>query len=192
MKIAFVGAQCSGKTTALFYVFSKLKTENVNNINVIMETARMCPYPINKEADFRSQLWMLTEQMRQEADLTVKWQTILSDRSVIDPYIYYSYLAHLGKVENQKTVSYLKTVAENWIKLYPYKAFLFFKPLLIIEDPNRPLDFSYQKTIDELFCEYFNKKKTRNIYVVDQKQKTERQEYVLKIVKELIKNEEST
>lgn len=192
MKIAFIGAQSGGKTSTLYYVMSELKLVR-NDVAAIEEFARKCPYQINKAGDFRSQLWLLTQQMVAEADLTLKWKHVISDRSVIDPLMYFQYIYDhtLGDEKdaalNQKIV--LRKIIEYWTLYFPYDAYFFFEPLPMHGDADRPNDEAYQKEINQNFEGYCWGKMP--VYRVNQPNKVERRKYVLEKILELIANEES-
>jgi hypothetical protein len=124
LKIAFVGAQCSAKTTTLLHVMAQLKLEGYNDVAMHQELARSCPYPINTAGTIQSQTWMLLQQILAEQQLQAKYSLVLSDRSAVDPFIYASYLSNKGHLD-QKEVDFLGDTLDAWVTLAPYTAILF-------------------------------------------------------------------
>jgi broad-specificity NMP kinase len=54
--IAVSGAHGTGKTTKMYQLAYKHKIQYPGEIGIINEQVRLCPFPINQEADFKSQL----------------------------------------------------------------------------------------------------------------------------------------
>lgn len=186
IKIAFVGSHSSRKTTTLMHVYSQLKIENNTNTAILMELARECPYPINKEATFKTQLWILLNQILSEQRLEEKWTNILTDRSVVDPIIYYRYLTMQNILTFQEIINlrFLHNTHNDWLHSHPYTAYFLFYPMPIKSDTDRPADENFQKDIHELFETYFWGKS--DVFRVNQATTEERCAYVLQKVKELI------
>jgi hypothetical protein len=187
-KIAFVGAQSSRKTTTLMYVYSQLKIEGNSDTTILMELARDCPYPINKDGTFKTQLWMLLNQILAEQRLEEKWANVLTDRSVVDPVVYYLYLmAQKGTFTAQEKadLNFLRSIRDGWLDSHPYTTYFLFTPMPINADADRPADSKFQTDVHEFFEAYFWGKP--NIIVVDQPTTEERCKFVLQKVKELIK-----
>lgn len=86
-RIAIVGTQSTGKSTLVNKVL-----EEMPNINTVVEVARDCPYPLNEETNFKSQEWILREQIRREMQHPLN-EITLCDRSVYDQaaYVFYAY-----------------------------------------------------------------------------------------------------
>jgi len=86
--IAHIGTHGTGKTTAVFEHAAQIKkTANVN-LGVIFETVRSCPFPINRDASYESQLWIFNEQIKREIEACSKYDLVLTDRSVYDVMAY--------------------------------------------------------------------------------------------------------
>jgi hypothetical protein len=183
MKIAFVGAQCSGKTSTLLYVMSELKAAGCNDVTMIQELARSCPYPINQSGTFDSQIWMMLTQILTEQQLQHKWRVVLSDRSVIDPFIYSSYLANGGYID-KSALDFLADVMDAWIKHAPYDAIFLFEPFPIKADVDRPADADFQSEINRRFHIFLHK--NPSVIPVAQPDKFSRREFVLMKIKELM------
>lgn len=89
MKIALVGTHCAGKTTTLLASGAAAKIHGqLDNVTVLQETARGCPYAINTEGTFETSVWILFHQILAELEAHRKWKHIITDRSVYDEIIY--------------------------------------------------------------------------------------------------------
>lgn len=185
MKIAFVGAHCTGKTTAVWYVGSTLKQNGYNSVEILPELARICPYPINEQAKFATNLWLIFEQIKMEHMLAThtshaKETIILSDRSVYDSVAY-------ANAMSREKAPLLATVAKAWAKVEPYDLLLFF-PISwdLIADGKRSTDVEWQRKVDdELKSILFGTKE--NIKVVQGKNHVERCDKAYKIVHSFLK-----
>lgn len=187
MKIAFVGAQCSGKTSTLLYVMSELKASGRNDVAMIQELARSCPYPINQSGTIQSQMWMLLNQILVEQQLTRKYEVVVSDRSVIDPFIYSTYLSNKGHID-KKQVKLIESIMDEWLKVEPYTAIFLFDPFPIKADVDRPHDEEFQSEINRYFNLFFGIfHEEIDVIYVTQPDKIIRREFVLEKVLELIK-----
>ena len=89
MKIAFTGTHGTGKTTAVYDLASQLKKEHPDkSVGIIMEIARHCPLPINKNATRKSQIWMFTHQVQLEISYQISYDIVICDRSIFDVIAY--------------------------------------------------------------------------------------------------------
>ncbi|MBU0530224.1 MAG: ATP-binding protein [Nanoarchaeota archaeon] len=86
MKMGIIGTHFTGKTELAEELYTFLK-QHGKDVVLIKETARRCPLPLNKDATFEAQTWVLAEQIKQEIEST-KHEITISDRSVIDNYAY--------------------------------------------------------------------------------------------------------
>ena len=81
------------------------------NVSCVLDSARDCPMPINKEATVESQFWILFEQIQKELEKKNKNPDILfCDRSVIDAQVYTE--ATVGSFD------IVDDVVEDWIDSY--------------------------------------------------------------------------
>lgn len=189
-KIALVGAQSSGKTTALHYVFTQLKLEGYSNVAIMDEPAQDCPYPINKDADFKTQMWILLSTILQEQKLCAKWDVVITDRSVIDGLMYFRYIIdHCNPADRERLVAEyttLKTIADAWIERAPYTMIYFLEPLPIYGDADRPNDAVFQKEVFQIFETYFWGRRCITIRETD---KSKRSEGILRSIKQVVEGE---
>ena len=153
MKIAFVGSHSCGKTTAAHYTVSYLKQHGFNNVMFGPEIARRCPYPIGEHADFRTQAWILCNQIEQEIELESKADIVILDRSVLDVEVYSHYLFSRQKLK-LKEMEWILTVANKWMRTKPYDAILFMTPLELVSDWARGENVDFQLKVNRLFESY--------------------------------------
>lgn len=90
MKIAYTGTHGTGKTTS---VFTSAKTVKLNypskSINVFHDNAARAPKGLyNKKGTKESQLWIFTNQMKTEIELTNIYDIVICDRTVFDSIAY--------------------------------------------------------------------------------------------------------
>jgi len=143
MRIGISGAQGVGKTTLinrLHLADHEIKTEIVRSLNL----------PINKKGTFESQLQIMTAH-----GLVVQDKNILSDRSIVDSFVYglWSYLnGHFTKEQFDVMEAYFKAILP-WYDVHVYIPPQF--PLQ--EDGVRDTDGIYQQEIHRLFKRVFHK-----------------------------------
>ncbi|MFA5306858.1 MAG: AAA family ATPase [Candidatus Babeliales bacterium] len=190
MKFALVGAHSSGKTTCLWNVGAELKKRGVKDFTLVQEVARSCPYPLNEGATFETDLWILLKQVESEMDAHRLWKHVICDRSVYDEMVYYKATVPRGKSgvnEYFSKIHFLRGIIDNWASLYPYDIIFLFRPLQLVDDPQRSKDIGWQYKIDSLFEDELIG--LPNVIEVNQSNREERSEFVLAKIMERIKNE---
>jgi len=85
-KIAIIGTHFVGKTSLV-----KRLSKKLNNVFVIDEVVRSCPYPVNEMATLEAQEWVLNEQIKREMEAASP--LIITDRGLIDNFAYWSRVA---------------------------------------------------------------------------------------------------
>lgn len=85
--IAFSSTHGTGKSSLAYMTAAKMKLKGLNVI-VLDELARKCPFPINKDADERTQIWIMLRQALEEIELIDKVDYLIVDRSIYDGYFY--------------------------------------------------------------------------------------------------------
>ena len=154
----FLHADCTvlkncGKTTIVYGIATFLKKLG-KNVAVINELARECPFPINQEADDRTQSWIANKQLTKEFEKMDRYDYLVVDRSVLDPICYSLFL---GKPE---WVSLLQTdylVAH--VKTY-YKKLYLLDPVLFdwnIKDGIRDTDTVFRNGVHDQMLNLFEK-----------------------------------
>lgn len=151
MKIALIGTHGIGKTTIVYELAAALKKKG-ENVGILSEVVRDCPFPVNESATSDAQKWILFTQIARELELENRYKIILCDRSILDDYAYFFNKFGEDKVLEHLISEYLKTY--NFLFKVPVRNFL-------IEDGFRSVDFNFQKEIDEKvnhLLEKFNQK----------------------------------
>ena len=87
-RIAFIGAQGTGKSSLAHETVYRLKTNNIDT-EFLGEVARQCPFPINEETTRKGQEWIIYNQYLQELEMSQRCDLLICDRSVLDGYVYY-------------------------------------------------------------------------------------------------------
>ena len=88
-KLAFSGSHGTGKSTSVFKLAHELKFEFPSNtVGILMENAKHSPFKINKETTSESQIWIYSNQLQQELYLSVNYDFLVTDRTIIDAIAY--------------------------------------------------------------------------------------------------------
>ncbi len=148
MKIAFIGSHGVGKTTLCYDVAGRLKRQD-RVVDLVMEVARRCPLPINRDTTLTAQAWILHTQIADEIAAAAGGGIVICDRSVLDNYAYLVYQAGRRPAYD--------TLVRDWLQTYDH---LFKVP--IVDPPTfdgkRDLSEGFQRdidrTIDDLAAEF--------------------------------------
>jgi nicotinamide riboside kinase len=148
MKIAFVGTHGVGKTILCVDVFAFLRKNNFT-VMPLLEVARYCPLPINENTTLEAQLWIIHKQIAFEIREASQCDILITDRSVLDNYAYL-----VNRFGEQK---YLHSMLKNWMNTYDYCFRVPITERKIQNDKFRSLSKAFQKKIDKLVVELFDK-----------------------------------
>jgi nicotinamide riboside kinase len=140
MKIAFIGAHATGKTTLAYEIATSLKKRNFN-VDVLGEVSRDCPFPINENTTIKAQSWILFTQYLKEIEKEDKCDYLVCDRSVLDNYAYY--VRKFGRSEE------MEPFILNHMKSYGYLFKVPIREEYLTKDGIRSIDKKFQKEIDE-------------------------------------------
>lgn len=88
MKILVNGAFSTGKTAFANSVCTFLLARGVSYCS-LDETARHCPFPLNKEQSFSGTQWLLHEQISREIAAQLRSHVVVIDRGVPDVLAHY-------------------------------------------------------------------------------------------------------
>jgi nicotinamide riboside kinase len=148
MKIAFTGAQSTGKTTLLQAVKSneefRYKYEFIDEI-----TRRMVKkgLKINEAGGNTTQLLIMNEHIK-----NLLYQNVIMDRCVLDGVVYTDWLHWEGKVQTW-VWEYAKNVFDHYVNRYDVIFYL--KPEFdIVDDGVRSVDISFRDEIVQRFERY--------------------------------------
>lgn len=149
LKICVVGSHGSGKTTLTYYMAAYYKSLG-KNVKIIQETARSCPCGINEKMSLNSAIWIHNSHVNKELEAIARdFDTIISDRSAIDPLIYAS---HYRLDDHYLEV--MRDLATSWMKTYDH--IFFIRPDAPVHaDGMRSTDEEFRASIDQLFVDYF-------------------------------------
>ena len=149
--IAFTGAHGTGKTTAVYECAALLKKSSRTEIGLITEVARDCPLPVygkrrSVQDFFAAQMWMFVTQMKREIEMADRFETIVSDRTVVDVAAYSLFLGYEDLAADQLAL------ARNHIAVYDriilIKAGC--RPEYLAEDGFRGVDVKEQAEVEAL------------------------------------------
>ena len=145
--IAISGTQGTGKSYTAYKLCTYLRKLG-NNVVVLDELARECPFPINENATDETQIWIAGEQLVTELEKIEKYDYVIADRSVLDSFCYGLYL---GGTNDDWIFKYLREYLVAHIKKYYYKIYLL-DPIAFnfnIEDGVRSTNEEFRNSIHE-------------------------------------------
>jgi GTPase SAR1 family protein len=140
VKIAFIGSHGVGKTTLSYELAARLKKQD-RVVDLVMEVARSCPLPINRDTTVDAQAWILHTQIAAEIAATSRGGLVVCDRSVLDNY---AYLVHAAG----RRAAY-DAIVHEWVATYDR---LIKVPVLDVPsfDGTRDTSALFQQEIDRL------------------------------------------
>lgn len=149
LKICVLGSHGSGKTTLTYQMAAHFKALG-KNVKIIQETARSCPCGINDQMTLNSAIWIHNSHVNKELEAQARhFDTIISDRSPIDPLIYATHFRL-----DDPYLEVLKDLATRWMQTYTH--IFFIRPDAPVHaDGMRSTDDSFRTSVDELFLHYF-------------------------------------
>lgn len=147
IKIAFIGAQGTGKTTLAKALYDYYITETNKTPYFVTEVARRCPYALNEGATIETQNWILREQIYTELSPPSGTDIIICDRSTIDQYAYVLAGFSDHRINLDDVVDY-QYKAAGWAGTYDR---VFYCPIEfpLVDDGVRSGNAEFQRRIDE-------------------------------------------
>ena len=148
MKIAFTGAQSTGKTTLLEAIKQneefRYKYEFIDEI-----TRRMIKkgLKINEEGSDTTQLLIMNEHIK-----NILYPDVIMDRCLLDGVVYTKWLYQKNNV-SKWVWEYAQTVFEQYINRYDY-IFYLTPEFGIVDDGVRSIDVAFRDEIADLFEQY--------------------------------------
>jgi hypothetical protein len=109
------------------------------------EVARECPYPLDINAGYETQKWIIDAQVRMEQFLD---SPMILDRAIFDTLAYIVILYKQGNLtleEHHELSSYIIA----WINNSPYTTIFYHDPLSLVLDDKRITDKEFQLTVDK-------------------------------------------
>lgn len=160
MKVAFSGSHGTGKTSSMLKYASKEKLNQSNEIAIITEVARQCPFPINETSTAESQLWMFSTHLKTELEYSNLYSYIISDRSLVD-YVAYAYFVDKDIYEG------MFNIASKYINSYDK---IYFKTIeknkFLTDDGVRSIDIKFQKDIENKMIDVYDRLHYDNIIYI--------------------------
>ena len=91
--ISYTGSHGTGKSTAAGKTYNELKIRHpTQSIRLLCDLEADCPFPINTHTTEEAQLWMFTNQIQAELVALSRFDTLVTDRTIVD-IIAYTYCA---------------------------------------------------------------------------------------------------
>lgn len=140
MKVAFVGAQGSGKTTTIYQLGADLKKEKLD-VFILTEVARSCPFKINKGTTRKAQLWILGKLITREQ--SSKGEVLIGDRTLLD-VLAYSYRVDPEFFESAKPF------VKKYMETYDIVFYLPPNDKYLVKDGFRSVDKEFRDEIDKI------------------------------------------
>lgn len=140
-KICLCGSHGVGKTTTAYGIAYRLKQMRYDT-ELLYETARKCPLPINKKGTIESQKWILGEQLKQESLINPNIDFAICDRSIVDVYVY-------SLLTNRNFARSLLPLIVGHMKTFDYIFYLPIRDMYFKGDSKRSSDKQYQIAVDQ-------------------------------------------
>lgn len=143
MKIAIVGSHCTGKTSLINKLQPNIEFTDYKFFPEAIREIRYLGFPCNELADDSSQLAMLSLHL-----LHLKQENMVTDRCILDNYVYAYMLRDRGSNISDDCVSTLQRYFIESIEKYDIYAFCpaEFK---LVNDGFRMIDKQFQEEISE-------------------------------------------
>lgn len=150
MKIGVSGVHGTGKSSFALDLAYKNKMNNPDKtVYLIQETVADCPYPINEECSYESQMWLLSAQIQRELDAETKYDIIICDRTVIDPL---AYAMALGIDEFKASA---QDIIKNYLQTYDRIVFLDDSRDFSVDDGIRSMNTEFRNNVAGVFKRVF-------------------------------------
>jgi nicotinamide riboside kinase len=152
-KICCIGVHGTGKTT-LCYEMSYYYKKNGNNVKLVNEVARSCPFGINENFNPYSAMWIVHSHITQELNaIARKGDLIISDRSPIDTIMY---AQAMGCLVGHQMKNLFK-MAEDWMETY--ESIYYIRPAgtSAVPDGIRSTDESHRKRVEDCFDDWMER-----------------------------------
>lgn len=147
MKIGIIGAHGTGKTRFALKMAADLKEAYPGEqVGIVSEVVRDCPYPVNRDTTWIAQQWIWHMQFIRELEAEGKNEIIVCDRTVLDSLVY-SYVAGLTDWVHANLWD-----AVEWMKTYDVVYFLRPGDVPPSDDGFRDVDLAWQKEVDHVFA----------------------------------------
>jgi nicotinamide riboside kinase len=154
-KIWISGGPGVGKTALIHGLIGELKWRD-KTVEWIDEVIRDCPFPIDKGADFKTEMWIIEHQHYRELQkLKHMPQFVLCDRGMLDQAVYGTMLFD-GKKMSEKEYNIILTTVLEWMKTYDFGIVASPSDKEITTDGFRATNKDYQWEMHNYFLSVLN------------------------------------
>lgn len=154
-KIWISGGPGVGKTALIHGLIGELKWRD-KTVEWIDEVIRDCPFPIDKEAGFKTEMWVIEHQhYRELSKLKHMPQFLLCDRGMLDQAVYGTMLFDGKKMSEKEYRIILRTVLD-WMKTYDFGIVVSPTAKEITTDGFRATEKDYQWEMHNYFLGVLN------------------------------------
>lgn len=146
MKFGIMGTHGTGKTTfARDYAGRLTELDNGEKVGLVTGIARLCPWPLNREATEETQRWIFHSHMVAELEATEIYDVVVCDRTALDSLVYADVAGFEDMIDD-----YLPA-ALGWLE--GYTTIYWFRPAdgWLVDDGRRCVDPLYQEAVDQVF-----------------------------------------
>ena len=159
MKIAISGTHCVGKTTTIEALAAALKAQGFR-VEVVKESARECPFPINEAAGPGTQMWLACYQLAKEIEAAQrKPDFVLCDRALPDIFAYYLYLLESAPMKEfalkSGEYSMLEGIVSRWIFTYDRIFYVRAENIPLVADGVRSMSQEFRDFVDSRMAEFY-------------------------------------
>lgn len=113
MKIAYSGSHGTGKSTSVYLeAYNQKDVNQSKTVCAMNEVARDCPFPINLESTYISQLWIFNNQIVREIEMSHRYDIIICDRTTVDC------LAYTKAYGLNELYEHTYGLCKGWVKTY--------------------------------------------------------------------------
>lgn len=112
-RYAYSGTHGVGKSTAAMdrgVILKKVAQEK--SVHILADQEALCPFSINKDTTPESQLWIFTNQIRQELIMSSRFDILVLDRTIVDV------IAYTKAAGFDSLAQGMMAVAENYVGVY--------------------------------------------------------------------------
>lgn len=149
-KIWISGGPGVGKTALIHGLIGELKWRD-KTVEWIDEVIRDCPFPIDKGAGFKTEMWVIEHQHYREIQkLKHMPQFLLCDRGMLDQAVYSTMLFD-GKKMSEKEYNIILTTVLEWMKTYDFGIVVSPTDKEITTDGFRAINKDYQWEMHNYF-----------------------------------------
>ena len=157
MRIAFTGAQGTGKTTLMNELKNgPLLPHYTFYDEVVRNLVKRTGISINREADDHSQTAITNEQIRLASETTFNTPDAFFDRCIVDSHAFTIYDYISGQI-SKRVYQYSREMLKMIFIYFPYDMIIYIPPKIqLVEDGVRDTDVRYRNKIDQLMSEILN------------------------------------